>query len=103
MMVVFDLLNTESFPHHLRDKNVFYQCKEFKTRIIALSPGQAIPECQMDSHVLFYVIKGSARIHVNGEESLLQENQVLITEPAVLSMETESGVKIMGIQIQVSA
>lgn len=47
-MAVFDLLNTESFPHHLRDKNVFYQCKEFRTRKIALSPGQAIPECKSE-------------------------------------------------------
>ncbi len=101
-MIVFDTLLEQTFPDQLRENNVFFQCKEFKTRMIVLSAGQTIPECNMSSYVLFYVIDGSAKVHVNDEETLLQKNQVLITEPAVLSMESETGVRMMGIQVQVN-
>lgn len=48
----------------------------------------------MDSYVLFYVIKGELTIHMNNEVALLKENQVFITEPALLSMESSAGARI---------
>ena len=35
----------------------------------------------------------------NKESAILKENQVFITEPVLISMETENGAKLMGVQI----
>lgn len=101
-MNVFDLMNLESFPYDIRSKNVFYQTDEFKTRVIELEPGMTIPDCQMQSHVIFYVVSGEVIISCNGNENTLKEHQVLITEPAKLSIRSENGALLMGIQINKS-
>jgi len=98
-MKVFDLNEMTAAPYEQRGKNVFYQAKEFKTRIIELPPGGQMPTCEMASHVIFYVLDGEARVTVNSESVILKEKQCLITEPATISMQTDNGVKIMGIQI----
>jgi len=98
-MKVFDLNKISAFPYEQREKNVFYQAKEFKTRIIELPPGGQIPTCEMVSHVIFYVLGGEARVTVNSKTVELKEKQCLITEPATLSMTTEKGVRLMGIQV----
>ena len=98
-MNVFDLLNLDSFPYESRGNNVFYQADEFKTRIIELHAGQSIPDCQMASHVIFYVVKGQVTITCNGEKYSLSEHQTFISEPACLSMHSENGTRLMGIQI----
>ncbi len=96
---VFDLKAMVSYPYEERDKNVFYKAKEFKARIIELPPGGEIPTCEMTSHVIFYVLEGEAEVKVNLEKATIKEGQCLITEPATLSMKTEKGVRMMGIQI----
>ena len=48
-MKVFDLNEIAALPYEQRDKNVFYQTKEFKTRIIELPPGGEMPICEMAS------------------------------------------------------
>jgi len=55
----------------------------------------------MRKTILFavYVISGSALVTVNKEKRPLNAGECMITEPALLSMETEGGVRIMGIQI----
>ncbi|MDD5039408.1 MAG: hypothetical protein PHN78_08875 [Dehalococcoidales bacterium] len=98
-MNMFDLDKMSAFPYEQRANNVFYQTNEFKTRIIELPPGGQMPDCEMASHVIFYVLNGSAKITVNSETTDLKEKQCLISEPATISMKTESGVKLMGIQI----
>lgn len=98
-MKIFDLYEMRSFPHEERDKNVFYHSKEFKTRIISLSAGEKIPECEMASYVIFLVIQGEATVTVNSKDSVISAGKCLISEPALLSLKTKSGVKIMGIQI----
>ena len=98
-MQLFNLKTMKSYPYEERDKNVFYKAKEFKARIIELPPGGEMPTCEMLSYVIFYVIKGTAEAKVNQEKIILKEGQCLITEPATLSMKTQEGVKIMGIQI----
>jgi len=90
----------KALPSEEKEKNVFYQSKEFKTRIIELPPQGEIPNCEMTSHVIFYVITGTVQVTVNSEKQNLKAGQCLITEPATLSMRTENGVKIMGIQIE---
>ena len=98
-MPLFDLKTMKSYPYEERDKNVFYKAKEFKARIIELPPGGEMPTCEMLSYVIFYVIKGTAEAKVNQEKIILKEGQCLIIEPATLSMKTQNGVKMMGIQI----
>jgi quercetin dioxygenase-like cupin family protein len=98
-MKVFDLNEMRSHPQDQREKNVFYQVKEFKARIVDLPPGGEMPACEMASHVIFYVLNGEVAVTVNSETEELKERQCLITEPATLSMRTERGVRLMGIQI----
>ncbi|MBT3362165.1 MAG: hypothetical protein HN929_09095 [Chloroflexi bacterium] len=98
-MNVFDLSKMIPVPYEQREKNVFYQTKEFKTRIIELPPGGQMPTCEMLSHVIFYVLDGEVRVTVNSEAAVLKEKQCLITEPATISMITEKGVRLMGIQV----
>lgn len=98
-MQVFDIATMASYPYEERGKNVFYKSKEFKARIIELPSGGKMPSCEMASYVVFYVITGTAEVNVNHEKAAIKEGQCLIAEPAVLSMETKDGVKVLGIQI----
>ncbi|MGM0365137.1 MAG: hypothetical protein ACQEP5_01225 [Actinomycetota bacterium] len=98
-MKVVDLYKIESFPYGERGKNVFYKAEEFKIRIISLSAGQSIPECTMASYVVFVVLEGEAVVTVNGKKADISRGKCLISEPATLSLETETGVRIMGLQI----
>jgi quercetin dioxygenase-like cupin family protein len=99
-MKIFDMMNLEAEGYEKRAVNVFFQNEIFKTRVIVLEENGKIPDCQMDSFVLFYVIKGEVTIQMNNEVALLKENQVFITEPALLSMESSTGARLMGVQIK---
>lgn len=98
-MQVFNVKTMVSYPYAERERNIFYQSREFKARIIELPPEGKIPTCEMTSYVMFYVLTGKAEIKVNQEKVTITEGQCLITEPATLSMRTQDGVKLMGIQI----
>ncbi|KXB06365.1 hypothetical protein AKJ51_03795 [candidate division MSBL1 archaeon SCGC-AAA382A20] len=94
-MKVFDLKEME--PEEKAE--VFYNADEFKARLIDLQAGGQIPTCEMNLYVLFYVIDGEVKVTVNGEEKKLDDGNCLVTEPATLSMKTEEGAEILGIQI----
>ena len=98
-MHIFDLKEMKSFAYEERNKNVFYKAEDFKIRIIELPPGGKMPSCEMSSYVIFNIIDGSVEVRVNQENAAIKEGQCLITAPATISMKTEEGVKIMGIQI----
>ena len=49
---------------------------------------------------MFCVVKGEVLLRKNDESSILRENQVFISEPALLSMETTEGARLMGVQIK---
>ena len=98
-MQIFNLASLNTFPYNERDKNVFFKTDEFKTKIIKLSPGENITECEMASYVIFIVLEGEVEIKVNTDKTILVKNQCLITEPSVISMQSKNGVKIIGIQI----
>ena len=100
-MEIFDLMNLAAQGYENRRVNVFYQNDFFKTRVIVLEAGGKIPACQMDTYVLFYVVKGEVLLKKNEEASVLKENQVFITEPALLAMESKTGARLMGVQIKV--
>lgn len=98
-MKIFDLMNLEAKGYEKRNVNVFFKNDIFKTRVIVLEAGGKIPECQMDSYVLFYVVKGEVILNKNNESSILKENQVFISEPALLSMASNKGARLMGVQV----
>ncbi|MEF8874858.1 MAG: hypothetical protein V5A88_09365 [Candidatus Thermoplasmatota archaeon] len=91
-MEIFDL-------EEMEEKQAFYKEEEFKARHILLSEGEEIPPCEMSSYVIFIVLDGDVEVTVDEELVTLSEGKCLITEPATLSMETEEGVKILGMQI----
>ena len=99
-METFDLMDLVAQGYENRQVNVFYQNDFFKARVIVLEAGGKIPECQMDTYVMFYVVKGEVLIRKNDETSVLKENQVLIAEPALVSMESKTGARLMGIQLK---
>ncbi|MFP4363676.1 MAG: cupin domain-containing protein [Spirochaetia bacterium] len=99
-MKIFDLMELDAEGYENRDVNVFFQNDVFKTRVIVLEAGGKIPPCQMDSFVMFYVVDGEVVVYKNEESSPLKKNQVFITEPALLSMESSSGARLMGVQIK---
>jgi len=99
-MEIFDLMDFAAQGYENRQVNVFYQNDFFKARVMALEAGGKIPECQMETYVMFYVVKGEVLLRKNDETSMLKENQVFITEPALLSMESETGARLMGVQLK---
>ena len=99
-MEIFDLNRIKSYPYKDRDKNVFYATDEFKTRIIDLAAGQEIPACQMASYVIFYVLNGEAIITINSNKSVINSGNCIITEPAVISLKSDTGSRIVGIQVK---
>jgi len=99
-MEIFDLMDLNAESYENRNVNVFFQNELFKARVIALEAGGKIPECRMDSFVMFYVVKGEVVLRKNSESSILRENQVFITEPALVSMESTNGARLMGVQIK---
>lgn len=103
MMEIFDLMEVAAQGYENRQVNVFYQNDLFKTRVIVLEAGGEIPECQMDTYVMFYVVKGEVVLKKNEETSALKENQVFITEPALLSMKSDVGARLMGIQFKMQS
>jgi len=98
-MQIFNLDSVKTYPYEERDKNVFFKADEFKTRIIKLSPGESIPECEMSSYVIFIVLEGEADITVNKDKANLVKNQCLITKPSLISMQSRNGAKMIGIQV----
>jgi quercetin dioxygenase-like cupin family protein len=102
-MKVFDINALEAFPYEKREKNVLFEDSGCKVRIIELKAGQKMPECKMDCQVIFYVVNGEIEVTKDSSSLLMGKNQMLITEPALLSMETKTGAKILGIQIKKEA
>ncbi len=101
-MEVFDFNKIKTYPHNERDKNVLYSQRNFKVRIIKLPPNGNLPKCEMESSVIFYVINGEAQVTIDKEQKFVKKDQCLITKPATLSIMTQSGVKIMAVQIELS-
>lgn len=58
-----------------------------------------MPECQMKSTVIFYIICREVQVTVNEEQKFLTEGQSLITQSARVSMVTRNGVKILAVQM----
>lgn len=98
-MKVFDLKTMPASPWKQRDKNIFWEGNGFKARIIELSPKSAFPSCNMKQNVLFIVVQGSVDISANGKTTQAQEGYCVVTQPAVVSMKTSDGARVMAVQI----
>ena len=99
-MKILDFNKIVGFPYEERHKNVLYNADDFKIRIIDLPENGSLPECNMESHVVFVVMHGQVDINVNGEKFSLTEKQSMVSEPGTFSMKSRDGAKLMGIQIQ---
>jgi len=102
-MEVFDFNKIKAYPYAKRDKNILYSERNFKVRIIELPPKGKMPECEMNSNVVFFIIEGDAQVKINDEQESITKGQCLITKPSTLSITTQSGVKIMAIQIDAAS
>ena len=108
-MKSFDVLRMPAYGYDQREKNVFHASRGFKLRVIRLAPGESQPECRMASHVVLVCLEGGVTLEVNGERASLSPGQVLVTEPALLRMESEpseasyasgeTGARLLGVQI----
>jgi quercetin dioxygenase-like cupin family protein len=98
-MKKFDIVGMETFGYDQREKNVFFQSREFKMRVIGLAPGERLPKCEMATSVVFICLGGQADVNVGEEQISLSTGQGLVTEPAAVSMKTDAGARLLGIQI----
>jgi quercetin dioxygenase-like cupin family protein len=98
-MEVFNLRSVSDHPFEEREKNVLYRSEDLAVRIISLPPGGGIPPCEMASYVIFTVISGKVLVEANGEKAALEEGWCLISEPAVLSMRSDDGARVLGVQV----
>jgi len=99
-MEILDFNKITGFSYKERHKNILYNTGDFKIRIIDLPKNGNLPECNMESHVVFVVMHGHVDINVNGEKFSLTEKQSMASEPGSFSMSTINGAKLMGIQIK---
>jgi len=98
-MKKFDIIGMEAHGHDQREKNVFHKSRGFKMRVIHLAPGESIPECRMATHVVLVCMEGDAEVGAGDERITLSRGQGLVTEPTVMTMKSETGARLLGIQI----
>ena len=101
-MNIYDLNKLELDPKAGGSCGAFYQDDLINARLIVLKAGQKISDARVDSPVLFYVVQGEVTLKRNDETAALHENQVFISEPAVVSLETVHGARLMGVRISQS-
>jgi len=70
-----------------------------KMRTIILEPGEEIPPCEMKTRGVFQVLEGGLNISVNDGTHPLSEGFCLVSEPATISMRSDNGSRLLGIQI----
>ena len=98
-MEIFDLNDSSVYPFEERDKNVLSQSRTFKVRLIQLEAGGQIPPCKMEMNVIFCVLQGKGLITVDEQVNQVKPHSLIITPPATISMESEEGMRLLGIQI----
>ena len=98
-MNIYDLTKLELDPKAGGNCGAFFQNDLINARIIVLNAGQKISDAQVDSYLMFCVVKGEVTVTRNGEMAPLHENQVFIIDPAIVSLETVHGARLMGVRI----
>ncbi len=95
----FDVASMIVHGRDEKEKNVLCATPEFKIRVVALGPGEGMPECEMTSYVVFVCIEGEAEIRAGEDRVTLFVGQAAVSEPAILSMQSKTGARLLGIQI----
>ena len=98
-MEIFDLNDSNVYLFEERDKNVLFQSGIFKVRLIQVEAGGEIPPCAMAMNVIFCVLQGNGIISVNGKSNQVKPHSLIIAPPATISMKSNEGMKLLGIQI----
>ena len=98
-MEIFDLNDIFVHPLEERDRNVLFQTETFKVRLIQVDSGGEIPPCTMATNVLFCILQGEGIITVNGKTNQVKPHSLVIAPPATISMRSNEGMKLLGIQI----
>ena len=98
-MQVIDLKSIRGFPYEERQKNILWKSDIFKVQIIPLKPNEKLPRCEMAQSVIFYVLEGEGTIQVGDETVPVTAGKLLVSPPTVFSMETETGMRVLGVQI----
>ena len=99
-MEIFDLNDSNVYPFKERDENVLFQSGTFKVRLIRVEAGEEIPPCTMAMNVIFCVLQGKGIITINGQSNQAKPHSLIITPPATISMKSEEGMRLLGIQIE---
>lgn len=102
-MKKYDIAGMKAVDYEAREKNVFHETPEYKLRVISLAPGERMPECEMNYHMVFVCIEGEAEVTADGMSETIIPGQAVTSEPATLSMRTEKGARMLGIQIRKGA
>jgi len=102
-MNIIDIKELSVAGYEKRALNVFFENAFGKARSIVLEPNGSIPSCKMEWHVLFSVVEGEVVIQSDGASFPLHEGQVFSSEPTTLSMTSEKGARLLGVQIRVKA
>jgi quercetin dioxygenase-like cupin family protein len=100
MSAVFNLKTLPVYPYAQREKNVFFSGAGFKTRIIALPAGGVMPDCRMQTAVIFHVVGGEVEVEADGVKHRMEEGHCLVGGPGRFSMKTTGGVRLLGVQIE---
>jgi quercetin dioxygenase-like cupin family protein len=98
-MEIFDLNDSNVYLFEERDKNVLFQSGIFKVRLIQVEAGGEIPPCAMAMNVIFCVLQGEGVITVNESSNQVKSHFLIITSPATISMKSDEGMRVLGIQI----
>lgn len=99
-MNTFDTDAGKTELHSGKKTEVIHQASNFKIRIVELLPGENIPPCEMASSVIFHVLSGAVDITSDGETASIKEGQGMVSEPATISMNSKTGARLLGIQIE---
>jgi hypothetical protein len=61
--------------------------------------GEEISPCAMAMNVIFCILQGKGLITVNDQSNQVKPHSLIITSPATISMKSDEGMKLLGIQI----
>jgi len=96
---IFDLNKLELNIDAEGNCAAFYEGDQFIARIIILEPGSKVQDRVMDSNVILTVIKGTVTLTRNGETAVLTEDQAFVSGPAVLTLSSDTGARLMDVRI----
>ena len=98
-MEIFDLTQLAAEGYENRSMNVFYQTTFLRHVSSYWNPAEPFLSVRWSptSCFMWFVVQYCCK---NGKSAALKEGQVFISEPALISMKTLTGTRLMGVQIR---